>query len=183
LSELPEHPETLEIIHFPHPGLREVAEPIEDPADPKLAALVARMRELMLTHGGIGLAATQVNVTARVFLANPTREPANELVVINPRLIEEEGWQETEEGCLSIPQVTCKLRRRQRVRIQYQGLDGQTRVADARDLLATVIQHETDHLNGRLIIDRVGPLGKLAIRDQLKDLERAFEKAGSPAGK
>lgn len=177
MSQLPENPQDLEIVIYPHPALRQVAEPVADPADPRLAPLIERMRFLMKEHGGVGLAATQVNVMARLFLANPTGEPEDELIVINPDVVEEEGWQETKEGCLSIPEVTCKLRRRQRIRIRHYGGDGKACETEATDFLACIIQHESDHLDGKLIIDRVGLVGKMGIRDQLKRLEREYESA------
>ncbi|MCG3180871.1 MAG: Peptide deformylase 1 [Phycisphaerae bacterium] len=179
----PDNPETLEIIIYPHPSLREVASPVQDPSDPRIFALVSRMRQLMLADNGVGLAATQVNVPLRIFIASPTHEAADEIVAINPQIVEEEGWQETKEGCLSIPEVTCSLRRRQRVRLKYLDLAGAEHVVDVRDFLATICQHENDHLDGRLIIDRVGPIGKLSIRDQIRRLEETFEQAAASTGK
>lgn len=183
MAELPDNPDELEIVIYPHPALRETAEPVEDPTDPRVRPLVERMRKLMMDGNGVGLAATQVNVKARLFLANPTREPGDEVVMINPEVVESEGWQQTEEGCLSIPEVTCRLRRRQRVKVRYQDLDGQSRELDATDFLACIIQHESDHLVGRLIIDRVGVAGRMNIREQLSRLESRFESSRQTAGR
>lgn len=174
MSVIPENVDSLSIITYPHPGLRQQAE-VVDPTDPAVARLVKRMIELLYTADGVGIAATQLGVPARVFVANPTREPGNEIVVINPEVVETEGWQETEEGCLSLPGITLKLRRRQRVKLQFADLAGQVHVVDAADFLATIFQHEGDHLDGRLIIDRAGEVGRRAIRDAIRKLEEQFE--------
>ena len=179
MSQMPDNVESLVILHYPDPRLREVARPLADPADPGLPALVERMKQLMHQAAGVGLAATQLGVPVRVFLANPTREPGKEMVLVNPEVLLCEGWQETREGCLSVPDVTLKLRRRQRVLVRYQDLAGQTRQHDATGYLASIFQHESDHLEGRLIIDRAGLVGRLAIRDTLKRLE---ENANAASG-
>jgi peptide deformylase len=183
LSKVPEGVETLGIITYPHPALREAAEPIADPADPQVARLAQRMTQLMHEAGGVGLAATQVAVPVRLFVANPSREAGQEWVLINPEIVGTEGWQETKEGCLSIPDVTVKLRRRDRVSVRYQDIHGQFRQVDASGYLACIFQHESDHLDGRLIIDRAGLVGRLAIRDTLKRLEDEFEDARATASR
>ncbi len=181
MPSIPDNLEELRILHYPHPALREQAENVADPTDPQLARLADRMIQLMHEAGGVGLAAPQVGVAVRMFVADPTREPGREMVVVNPEVVQTEGWQETREGCLSIPEVTVKLRRRNRLVIRYLDLAGRTIQIDAVGHLASIFQHEGDHLDGRLIVDRAGIIGRLAIRDALKLLEEQFESAQSTA--
>ena len=177
MAGIPQNIDTLNIIVYPHPGLRQVAEPVANPADPLVVRLIARMRELLPVADGVGLAATQLGVPVRVILVNPTREPGLETVIINPETLETEGWQETDEGCLSLPGMTLKLRRRERVRVRYLDESGRPIELDAKGFLATILQHETDHLDGKLIIDRASLLGRLAVRDALRRLEADFKSA------
>jgi peptide deformylase len=175
---IPDNVDALNILVYPHPALREVADPVADPADPQVARFIERMRELLRTADGVGLAATQVGVGLRILLANPTREVGQELVVINPQIVETEGWQETDEGCLSLPGMTLKLRRRERVRVRFTDQAGRPLELDAKGFLATILQHEGDHLDGKMIIDRASMLGRLAIRDTLRRLESDFKSTG-----
>lgn len=174
MAVIPDDIESLTILVYPHPELRQQAQNV-DPADPAVARLVQRMIALMHQADGVGLAATQLGVPANIFVANPTREPGKDLVVINPDVVETEAWQETEEGCLSLPGITLKLRRHKRIRLRFIDLAGEPREIDAVDFLATIFQHEGDHLAGRLIIDRASPIGRLAIRGAVKRLEEQFE--------
>jgi len=175
VSVIAENVGALEIVRYPHPALRKPAENI-DPGDPNLPRLAARMIELMRQADGVGLAANQVGLPVRVFVANPTRnEPDKDIVLINPEFIETAGWQETNEGCLSVPGVSLKLRRRERIRVRFVNLAGQTMEIDASGFLATIFQHETDHLDGKLIIDRASMIGRLAIRDAVRRLEAQFK--------
>jgi peptide deformylase len=172
----------LTVLFYPHPALRQAADPVADPADPAVARLIERMGQLLHQADGVGLAATQLGVPVRVFLANPTRQPGQQLAFINPQIVETEGWQETEDGCLSLPGITLKLRRRERVKVQYRDLAGQPQTIDAKGFLATIIQHEGDHLDGRLILDRASLFGLLSVRDAVKRLESEFQ-AVQPATK
>jgi peptide deformylase len=175
VSVIPENVDSLEIVCYPHPALRQPAAPV-DPADPNLPRLAARMIELMHKADGVGLAANQVGLPIRVFVANPTRnEPGKDIVLINPDFVETEGWQETSEGCLSVPGVTLKLRRRERIKVRFVNLAGQAMEIDASGFLATIFQHETDHLDGKLIIDRASMIGRFAIRDAVRRLEEKFQ--------
>jgi peptide deformylase len=164
----------LTILHYPHPKLREQAEEVEDPTHPAVAALVDRMFELMFANHGIGLAAPQVGVAARLFIGSPTFEASDRRVYINPRIIAVDGWQEGDEGCLSFPEIHTKVKRYQTAIIRAVGLDGEVFEETGRELTARLFQHEYDHLEGRLLVDRMGKLAKMSYRRQLRDLEETY---------
>lgn len=132
------------------------------------------MLDLMYEHEGVGLAANQVNLPYRVFVANPegdrdVREA--EFVFINPVLRGGKGSAEAEEGCLSIPQVFAPVRRNETIKIQAYNLRGEPIEAELDGLFARVVQHETDHLDGTLFIDRLPPAAKATLRDELEEFE------------
>lgn len=164
----------LTVIHYPDPRLRGRCQPVTEFND-DLAALAARMLELMHEHKGVGLAAAQVGVPLRLFVANPTEDRKNDRVYVNPELFDLEGMKEAEEGCLSIPEVHIIVRRPLRARIKAQDLSGAPFERAAEDFEARVWQHETDHLNGVLIIDKMGPSDRIASKKKLKELEEEFE--------
>lgn len=172
-TALPTNLDALHIIHYPDPRLRQKAAPITE-FDDQLADFVKRMFELMETGKGVGLAAPQVGVLKRLFVMNPTGEPGDEQVLINPAIHEPHGSAEAEEGCLSLPGINVQIRRAQRCRITAQDLQGRTFEIDAQDLLARICQHETDHLNGVMIIDRMGPSDRIATKKTLRALESEF---------
>jgi peptide deformylase len=164
----------LRIIHYPDPRLQEAARPVEA-VDASLTPLAERMFELMMAARGVGLAAPQVGLALRLFVACPSGEVADRRVYVNPRLISHEGQMEEDEGCLSVPGLTCRLKRFARVTIEATDLTGRTFQETGEGLLARIFQHETDHLDGRLIVDRMGSLARLAHRQALKDLRERFE--------
>ena len=164
----------LRIIHYPDPRLRRACEPVTE-FDGALAALVERMLALMETGKGVGLAAPQVCVTQRLLVMNPTLEPGATLVLVNPAIHDAHGSAEAEEGCLSLPGVNVQVRRAQRCRVTAQDLQGRPIELELDDLPARVCQHETDHLNGVLIIDRMGPSDRIATRKTLRALEDQFQ--------
>jgi len=168
----------LRVLHYPDPRLREKAAPL-DPGtiDDSVRALAERMCELMAARSGVGLAATQVGVGLRIFVANPTGEPADSRAYLNPRLVSCEGGVLNEEGCLSVPGVHCKIRRYAKVTLEAMDLAGNPLHIEAEDLLARIFQHETDHLDGKLIVDRMGTVAKLSHRGTLKQLEEDFADA------
>lgn len=167
----------LKIVQYPDPRLRTKAAPIDKP-DATVAALARRMFELMRAGKGVGLAAPQVGVPLRMFVMNATEDPANDAVIINPEILDAVQIRESEEGCLSIPDVRVNVRRPSRCRLVARNLKGERIEMDGEDLPARVWQHETDHLNGVLIIDRMSPSDKIAVRKKLKELEDKFKKAG-----
>lgn len=163
------------IVLYPDSRLRQKCAPVREFGEP-LAALARRMIELMHANKGVGLAGPQVGVCERIFVCNPTGEPGDDRVFINPELSDLTGAVEGEEGCLSIPEVRVMVRRAKKCRIRGQDVAGEPVEAVAEDLLARIWQHETDHLDGRLIIDRMNPADKLANKKPLAQLEADFRK-------
>lgn len=161
------------IVRYPDPRLRRECAPIEV-FDESLAALVERMFEMMLRGQGVGLAASQVGVSRLLFVANPTGKPEDNAVYINPILSDLVGTVEAEEGCLSFPDVRANIRRAKRCRIQAQDLAGNPIDRVGEDLIARIWQHETDHLYGRLIVDRMNDTDKIANKKLLTDLESSY---------
>ena len=164
---------SLRILRYPDPRLREVCTPV-GAVDEALRRLVDRMFELMFDVHGVGLAAPQVGVTANLFIACPTGEPTDRRVYVNPRITVLEGVQEGEEGCLSFPGIYSKIKRADLAILEALDLDGNAFEETGHDLLARVFQHETEHLAGRLLVDRMGTVSKLANRRALKELEEKF---------
>jgi peptide deformylase len=163
----------LEIIHYPDPKLRQKSVPVAK-VDQAIRLLVDKMFELMFAAHGVGLAATQVGLTIRLFVASPAFEPSDRRVYVNPEIVSTEDAQEADEGCLSFPGITCKIKRPSRVTIRATDLDGNVFEETAEGLAARVLLHEIDHLDGRLLIDRMSIVAKLANRVALKDLEDQF---------
>ncbi len=166
-------PTQLRVLHYPDPRLRQVCPPVTEFSN-GLRAVVARMRELMETGKGVGLAATQVGLSLRLFVMNVTGKPGEEIVLVNPAIRDAHGSVEAEEGCLSLPGINVQIRRAQQCLVTAQDLDGNPLELRAEDLTARICQHETDHLNGVLIIDRMGPTDKIATRKTLRALEDQF---------
>jgi peptide deformylase len=165
--------EDFKIIEYPDPRLRKASKPVEE-FDSSLAALAARMLELMREARGVGLAAPQVGLNIRLFVMNHTGDPADDRVYVNPTLSDAEGDEEGEEGCLSLPGITANVVRDKTLRIRARDLQGNEIDETATGYLARVWQHEFDHLNGTLIIDRMGPVAKMASKKLLRDLEEKF---------
>lgn len=167
----------LEIVHYPHPVLRHVSKPIQR-VDKQLHAWVAEMFDLMYEHEGVGLAANQVNLPYRLFVMNPTgdsQKPEEEMVLINPVLSKGKGQQVREEGCLSLPGIHAEVTRNKQIHVEAYDLAGNLISLDLEDFPARVVQHETDHLDGRLFIDRLPPSVLATLRDQVEDFEIAYE--------
>jgi len=143
--------------------------------DGRLKALVARMTELIALEKGVGLAAPQVGINQRVAIISPTGQPDDVRVLVNPVLHELHGSVEAEEGCLSLPGITVQVRRAQRCRVTAFDLEGHRIEETLEALPARICQHETDHLNGVLIIDRMGPSDRVATRRTLKALEDSYK--------
>ena len=168
---MPVDPQRLAIVHYPDPILRTKAKPV--PAiDEEVRAVARRMIELMHEADGIGLAAPQVGLPWRMFVTRGLGEDDPELVFINPILevIDREGTVH-EEGCLSLPGINVDIRRPKGIRLTAQGLDGKPFTLESAEFPARVWQHEHDHLEGVLIINRMSPMDRLATRRALKDLE------------
>ena len=166
----------LQVVKYPDPRLKEICTSV-DTIDESLIALVEAMWRLMLDSRGVGLAAPQVGVTVRLFAASPSFSPDDLRVYINPRIVEASGSIEEEEGCLSFPQIYARVKRSAVVTVEAVNLDGETFQETCVDLHSRIIQHELDHLNGRLLVDRMGTVSKLANRRALKELETQFNSA------
>jgi peptide deformylase len=171
----------LNILYFPDPRLRNVARPVKQ-VDDTVRKLTDDMLETMYAAPGIGLAATQVNVDKRVIVIDVSEDRDQPLYLINPEILELEGEEEMEEGCLSVPGVFEAVQRADRVRIRALGRDGQPFEMEANDLLAVCIQHEIDHLDGKLFVDYLSQLKRTRIRKKLEKEQRqsAPEAAATP---
>lgn len=173
--------ESLRILQYPDPVLRKKCAPIspEDFAEPckrtELGALVRRMGELVIEHNGVGLAAPQVGLGIRLFVVNTSGEPGQEKAYINSEIGDLVGQIEAEEGCLSILGVTVMIRRAEEAVIRACDLAGRRFEESGRDLIARVWQHETDHINGRLILDYMNEESKLVNRRAIQELEREYK--------
>jgi len=161
----------LPILRFPDPRLRKVAQPITN-IDDGIRRLAADMAETMYEAPGIGLAATQVDVHKQLIVIDVSEEKNALLVLINPEIVADEGEQVGEEGCLSVPGVYDRVERAERVTVRYLDLDGQAQRIEADGLLAVCIQHEMDHLNGKLFVDHLSPLKRQRIRKKIEKQQK-----------
>lgn len=165
----------LPILLYPHPNLRKVAARIEL-FDNDLQRLVADMFETMYAAPGIGLAATQVDVHRQLAVIDVSEAKNEPLVLVNAEIVASRGVEEMEEGCLSIPEINEKVARKDWVHVRYQDLAGVEQELETDGLLAVCIQHELDHLQGRLFIDHISPLKReraLKKYDKLQRRDRA----------
>lgn len=167
----------LRIVYYPDPVLKRLCPPA-NAFGPELGALAGRMLELMREAEGVGLAAPQVGIPIRLFVCNSTREPSDDLIAVNPRFIELEEASEQEEGCLSIPGVTVTMRRATRVVMEAFDTRGKPFHTTADDTMARILQHEVDHLNGRLIVDHMSAADEIANRGALKHLRERLTARG-----
>ena len=161
----------LPVIQLGHPGLRRRAEEITK-FDDALVELAENMVETMDLHDGIGLAGPQVNVLKRIFVIDMSMidEEMDPEAFINPKIIESSGQETMEEGCLSIPNVRADVTRPFSLTVEYQTLDGETVREEIDDLYARVFQHELDHLNGILFIDKLSVLKRKMLEAQLNKI-------------
>ncbi len=167
----------LKIIHYPHPTLRHVSKPVKR-VDAELKDMIAQMFALMYRHEGVGLAANQVDLPYRLFVANPSGDPENkeaEHVFINPVLRGGKGHVEGEEGCLSIPGLLGPVIRKEKITIEAYNLKGESFVGELDGFFARIVQHETDHLDGALFIDRLSPAQLADLREELEEFELDFQ--------
>ncbi|MGE5387215.1 MAG: peptide deformylase [Betaproteobacteria bacterium] len=156
----------LPILRYPDPRLARLAAPVSS-VDDSIRKLAADMAETMYEAPGIGLAATQVDVHRQVVVIDISEDKSDLRVFINPRITAREGLREGEEGCLSVPGIYDKVERSERVTVEYIDLDGQRQTLEAEDLLAVCIQHEIDHLNGKLFVQYLSQLKQTRIRSKL----------------
>jgi peptide deformylase len=169
----------LQIVTYPHPALRYPSRPVTE-IDDNLRATVDAMFDLMYAAKGVGLAANQVNLPFRFFVLNVTADPAQkdkELVFINPEIVKRHASVEEEEGCLSLPGLYAPVWRARRIRVQAYDLEGNLIEHDADELFSRAVQHESDHLDGKLFIDHLDPLVRHSHGDKLRSFESQFRKA------
>ncbi len=163
----------LDILEFPDPRLRTEAKPVEI-VDDSLHKLTADMLETMYDAPGIGLAATQINVHKRVVVIDITEDKSAPLVFINPRITQiSDTIEESQEGCLSVPGFFEIVERPEKVRVDALNRDGNPFTMECDGLLAVCIQHEVDHLNGKLFVDYISPLKRNRIRKKLDKIHRS----------
>jgi peptide deformylase len=169
----------LQIIQYPHPTLRHVSKPLKR-VDKELYAIVGEMFELMYVANGVGLAANQVDLPYRLIVINLQSNPEakdQEFVFINPVLTSRKGNAEAEEGCLSLPGLYADVKRSERAVLNAYDLAGQEVTLELEGLFARAVQHEIDHLDGILFIDRLSPTAEIDIKDRLLDFESEFSGA------
>ncbi len=168
---------SLSVIHYPHPTLRHVSRPLKR-VDADLKRMIDEMFDLMYANEGVGLAANQVNLPYRFFVSNVEGDRNvrdAECVFINPVILRGSGQAEREEGCLSIPGVYAPVTRKEKITVQAYNLAGEEVSGDFEGLQARIVQHEVDHLDGRLFIDRLTPLQRADIQHSLEEFEIDFE--------
>ena len=161
----------LSILRYPDPRLHKVAQPVTE-FDRALKDLVRDMAETMYDAPGVGLAATQVDVHRQVIVIDTSEAHDDLQVLINPRILSEAGSQVCEEGCLSVPGVYEDVRRAERVLVEARDAEGVVRTIDAEGLLAVCIQHEMDHLKGRVFVEHLSRLKQSRIRSKIEKESR-----------
>jgi peptide deformylase len=175
----------MNIVQYPHPALRHRARPLTA-IDKKVRLYAGEMLRLMYEARGLGLGAPQVALPVQMFVMNPTADPEQrdkEFVLINPVILERKGTIEGEEGCLSFPGLYQKIRRAKSVKVQAYDLEGKELLLEVagstpeEQLCSRLMQHEIDHLDGVLFIDKMGPIAKLASRGSLREFERDYRRA------
>lgn len=166
----------LKILEFPDPRLRKKALPVEV-VDDSLRELIDDMFETMYDAPGIGLAATQVDVHRRLLVADVSTDKDAPIVLINPVILEKDGVAITEEGCLSVPGYFEEVERADHIRVRYLDRNGEEQTSEFEGLLAVCVQHEIDHLDGKLFIDYLTPLKRQLITRKMEKLKRERARA------
>jgi peptide deformylase len=161
----------LKILEFPDPRLRKKAVPVAA-VDEALRHLIDDMFETMYDAPGIGLAATQVDVHLRLLVADVSADKNEPWVLINPVILQQDGVEVTEEGCLSVPGYYEEVQRAEHIRVRYLDRNGETRESDFDGLLAVCVQHEMDHLEGKLFVDYLSEAKRQRIRKRLEKERR-----------
>ena len=173
----------LKLVRYPAEVLRSERVSVDEIEYPGgLEALARDMLTTMYLSKGVGLAGPQVGINARIAVVDPSPEHDMPMVLIEPEIVERSGGRTEEEGCLSVPGVKGNVKRAARVVVEFTDLRGERRRVEAEGLLARIFQHEIDHLDGKLFIDRLGMAKKLVIRRQLQRLEEAAERRGEGEG-
>jgi peptide deformylase len=166
------------ILTYPNPRLREKATPVVT-FDNALKQLVEDMAETMYNAPGIGLAATQIGIGSQLIVVDVSKEKGENdfMPLANPRIIDAEGHQVDEEGCLSVPELTSNVKRFKKITVVYQDIHGLATEITAEDRFAVVLQHEIDHLNGILFLDHLSPLKRQLYKKKVKKMLLNEEKS------
>ena len=170
----------LPILEFPDPRLRTVAKPVAA-VDARIRKLADDMLETMYEAPGIGLAATQVDVHERLLVLDISEDHAQPMVFINPVILSSEGSQVYQEGCLSVPGIYADVTRAERIRVEALDRDGRQFTLEADGLLAVCIQHEMDHLTGKVFVDYLSPLKRELVKRKLAKLKRLADEGSEDA--
>ena len=166
----------MQIVKYPHPTLRHQSKPLRR-VDAELRKMIREMLDLMYEHDGIGLAANQVDLPYRLFVMNLSSEPSEkdqEYVFINPVIVRRKGSAEEREGCLSFPELFAPVVRSEAVTVNAYDTSGRELTYELEGMPARVVQHEIDHLDGILFVDRLSPSSRLAMKEALEELELEF---------
>ncbi|WP_432455015.1 MULTISPECIES: peptide deformylase [unclassified Agarivorans] len=161
----------LEVLRFPDERLRTIAQPVKN-IDDSIRIIIKNMFETMYLEEGVGLAATQVNIHQQIVVIDVSEERNQPLVLINAKIIESEGEQLNEEGCLSVPEYRADVPRAEKIKVQTLDTDGNQQIFEAEGLLAICVQHELDHLKGKLFIDYLSPLKRQRLKTKLQKLAK-----------
>ena len=169
----------LEILKYPDPRLRTVAQPVNEVSD-ATRSLIDDMFETMYSAPGIGLAATQVDVHERVLVLDITEDKSAPMVFINPEILASEGTISGDEGCLSVPEIYEAIDRAENIRVKALDRDGKEFELEVDGLLSVCIQHEMDHLEGKLFVDYLSALKRSRLKKRMeKERKRNQEEAGN----
>jgi len=163
----------MHVVYYPDPVLQRLAEPVPEGWS-ELRAFAEEMLRTMKEAGGVGLAAPQVGESLRLFVASDTGEIEDGRVFANPRIEPHGPIVDLEEGCLSLPGMNALIRRPEKVRVSWTDIDGTAREGDFDGLLARIIQHEFDHLEGVLFFERMTPADQLRVRPELRTFEEQY---------
>lgn len=175
--------QNVRLVKYPDPILAHPAAKVTE-FTPELRELAAAMFAIMYAAKGVGLAGPQAGVGLRIFVANANGEPGEgERVYVNPEIIEALGQEVAEEGCLSLPGISCKVKRATRIVLRAQDLDGRTFEETGEALVARIFQHESDHLDGILIANKMSIVARMANRNRLKELEEEHLSQANAGGK
>ena len=161
----------LDVLHFPDERLRKKAIPV-DQINTAIKILAADMLETMYEESGIGLAAIQVNIQKRVIVIDLSENRNSPMCLINPEILEKDGIESMREGCLSVPDYVDVVERAEKIKYQYLNLNNEQIVDETDGLLAVCIQHEIDHLNGKLFIDYLSPLKQKRLKKKIEKQEK-----------
>ncbi|KFK92995.1 MULTISPECIES: peptide deformylase [unclassified Serratia (in: enterobacteria)] len=166
----------LQVLHFPDERLRKIATPVKE-VNADIQRIVDDMFETMYAEEGIGLAATQVDIHQRIIVIDISENRDEPLVLINPELLEKHGETGIEEGCLSVPEHRALVPRAEKIKVRALNREGQSFEFEADELLAICIQHEMDHLVGKLFVDYLSPLKRQRIRQKLEKMAKLNARA------